>query len=233
MHYVLFVFITLVALFITATTRLPFILLPILYLFGLIYWKETKLARLKDFVEVKSKDWRSLKLDLDIEMRFDKEFILSWWVCGVFFNFYNFELRFILNGSHMDQFEIESGISTANLEEQTPNNLMMSGTSFDKGESTNLMDKYKFKTNKFRSVKKNCAEKVISDVANHEILTESQISPSSKDQENFVVIMDMESKELSEDNYQDIKTPENLEEEVVKSISHSDEENKGSVGHVS
>lgn len=203
-HYVFFVFLFLISIFLTTTTRVPLILIPFLYLFAYTWWKETKLSALKDFVEIKSKEWRGFKLDLDIEMRFEKEFFINWWILGIFFHIYNFELRFALNGSHMDQLEIESGISTANLGEPS-SNMMVSATSFDKHETNNLMGKYKFKTNKFKSIQRHCDAKIRFDEENSGMSNEidfqslsSSRSPEKIDpiQEN---IKEMESMEFEEE----------------------------------
>ena len=132
------------------------ILFPIAYLLWFIWWRDGKLSELKKYIEKQSDSWKKLNLDQDLFVELKKDIQVNFWMFGICFHQYIFEQKFILNGSHMDQYEIENGISGVYVPYPASSGNILMGDEDDSvfSSGSDMLKQYKFKMNSFKSQKK-------------------------------------------------------------------------------
>jgi hypothetical protein len=147
-------------------TFAPIILLPVICVVWWTNHREKTIKNLMNYLDSKYDEWEMQKLDLEILVNFRKENICNYLRLGeLFFYFYVFELKFILVGRHMDQVEIESGISgtggTGGENHHTlDNDDFMSSITMESTEGL-MKGKYSFKTNSIQRLGANRVRNVV------------------------------------------------------------------------
>lgn len=145
---------TLAGFILTINTSYPFILLPLLYLFWMLYDRQRKLKTLRIILDDKYLEWKRLNLNVDCQVDFEKNSFFSNKMCGLLFHEYSFYLNFDLGGQYMNQ--IQDNFFGEQVEENCEGIQILSPTNDNFNTSPEkeamTLNKYTFKTHSIKTL---------------------------------------------------------------------------------